>query len=143
MNEQANSSEVKRITSFAGHYRFLSNNYPIPVAFEKSTYWSVTNAYEASKFPIDSPKREEIRNATAIAAVRLGKSSVCDPFQEQDRKKNNKKLLEFLRIKFRPGSYLARKLVETYPLVIIKTGFDTDTGVLLMRVREELMNNLT
>jgi ribA/ribD-fused uncharacterized protein len=156
MSEQANSSEVKRIDCFRGPYRFLSNFYTVPILFEHRVYLSVENAYQASKFATESPQRDVIQRASPGTAKRIGRTARTNLSKEKLKEQNKSQMLEFLRIKFKPGCYVSQKLIDTFPMDLVEGNTWGDVywgecsgvgenmlGQLLMQVREELMNNLT
>jgi ribA/ribD-fused uncharacterized protein len=60
------------IPSFTGQYRFLSNFWPVSIAFDGETYSSVEHAYQAAK-TLDLVMRAWVRDqGTPAAARRLG-----------------------------------------------------------------------
>ncbi len=64
------------IGSFSGEYKFLSNFYPVDIKYEGEVYPSVEHAYQAAKFPENSPIRIHIRNqVTANKAKTIGRRS--------------------------------------------------------------------
>lgn len=64
---------MNTIDSFWGGWRFLSNFWAVPVAFEGHTYPSVEHAYQAAKTTSDY-FREQIRNCdTPGLAKRMGR----------------------------------------------------------------------
>lgn len=68
-------SQPKRIDSFSGEYRFLSNFYrlPQPIEWEGLLYPTTEHAYQAAK-ALDMRKRLEIRDAaTPSEAKRMGR----------------------------------------------------------------------
>lgn len=114
------------ITSFSGHYRFLSNFYCKDLTYQGIKYPSSENAYQASKAE-DTASRAEFRGISPGQAKRLGQRLTLRPNWEDLKVAI---MLEILKIKF-SDSFLEQKLRETGDAMLIEgnTWGDTFWGV--------------
>lgn len=133
------------ITSFEGEHRWLSNFHPVQIFFEDTLYPSVEHAYQAAKFPKFA--RFNFTLGTPGAAKRNGQK----PGARSDWDQVKLGIMEqLLRLKFRPGSVLATKLLATNGDIVEGNHWgdvywgvcrgvgENHLGRLLMKIREEL-----
>jgi ribA/ribD-fused uncharacterized protein len=115
---------MKKIESFHGEYRFLSNFYPSIVEFEKVLYPTAEHAYQAAK-TLDPKVRQEIARCTTPGeAKRMGKCIALRPNWD------NLKLTAMAMIvgdKFYRHPDLADKLLATKDAVLIEGNWWGDT----------------
>jgi len=140
------------IEIFRGEYFFLSNFYQTPIEFENKVYPSSENAYQAAK--TDQQNRDEFmlhKNGASISpgeAKRLGRKV---KLRENWENLRLQVMEDILRIKFKPNSYLANKLIRTETRQLIEGNTWRDTywgsyngkgqnnlGKILMKIRESL-----
>lgn len=141
---------MRRITSFSGVHRWLSNFYltPIPVVFEDQAFPSVEHAYQAAKTTKRS-ERARFLTGTPGQAKRAGRQLQIRDDWEQIKVET---MLLLLRAKFSHSglAYLLRGTGSAH-LEEGNTWGDTFWGVcrgqgenmlgrLLMQVRSELLN---
>ncbi len=136
------------IESFSGANRFLSNFWPCEVEFEGMIFRSVEAGYVASK-TLDLEIRKQVQQLdTSGKCKAFGKTIILRP----DWKDVKLKVMEhLLRQKFKKGSELGDKLVETFPKILIEGNTWNDTfwgicnnegknhlGKLLMKIRKDI-----
>lgn len=136
------------IESFSGANRFLSNFWPCEVEFEGMIFRSVEAGYVASK-TLDLEIRKQVQQLdTSGKCKAFGKTIILRP----DWKDVKLKVMEYLlRQKFKKGSELGNKLVETFPKILIEGNTWNDTfwgicnnegknhlGKLLMKIRKDI-----
>ena len=140
---------INTIDSFNKEYFFLSNFKLCEVIYEDEKYKSVEHAYVAAK-TTDLVIREIVRNLdTPADAKKYGRQITLR--DDWDKIKLNA-MESLLRQKFKKGSELAKKLIDTwgYDLVEGNTWGDTFWGIcggkgknylgkILMRIRGELI----
>ena len=144
-------------------YYFLSNFYKVPLTYKNIEFEDLETAYQYAKASTfnDHVSCENILCSTSpSAAKRIGGSIKNFKSKDWDKVKQDI-MLELLRIKFIPGSDLAKRLVATSGKSLAEAGqsgvysigmtlnnkelFDTQKwtknvlGELLMKVRQELM----
>lgn len=138
---------MKRIEAFDGEYRWLSNFWPVRIAYDGYVWSSVEQAYQAAKFN-DSTKKQAIQTCKAAGdAKRMGRGSGIRTDWEDVKEQV---MLDLLRLKFK-DVYLSNKLLATGDAYIVEGNYWGDTywgvcrsvglnrlGVLLMQVRREL-----
>lgn len=115
------------IGPFTGEFRFLSNFFPIAVAYEAILYPTAEHAFQAAK-TLDPHARARIRTLpTASAAKRSGRSLVLRADWEQVKLTV---MAQILREKFR-HPVLRAQLLRTHPrpLVEVNTWGDHFWGV--------------
>jgi ribA/ribD-fused uncharacterized protein len=142
------------ITKFDGtDNRFLSNFYRCPIDFEGKIYATSEHAYQAAKTSNDD-EREKIRSDESPAtAKKLGRRVTLRSDWEQVK---DSIMMDILRIKFKGGSDLAKKLLATGDKILVEGNMWHDNhfgvcscdkcggkgknvlGESLMKVREEL-----
>lgn len=144
------------IWQFQENFRFLSNFWPVKIKYQGLKYPSSENAYHAAKCQQPNDKLKFVGLSEAHAK-RLGKRVECRADWNQVKLQV---MEEILRLKFEPGSELAKKLIETEPYTLIEGNLWNDTywgapltsikldgtytgenhlGKLLMKLREELL----
>ena len=137
------------IDSFSGKYFFLSNFYPCQVMYGPDVYSSTEHGYVAAK--TTNPKyRSKIQKLeTPRESKRFGRELTLS--EDWDGMKLD--VMEFLlRQKFKNGTRLAERLMETYGHELIEGNTWGDTfwgtcngkgenhlGKLLMKIRHELL----
>lgn len=140
------------IMSFSGSNDFLSNFYPVEIAFEGEKYLSVEAAFQAAK-TLDPHERRRIQCAdTPGKAKRLGRKVQLRSDWEIVKVDVMHKLLQQ---KFAPGTQCAKLLEDTNDTILVEGnhwrdvtwGIDLNQcprpdgknllGQLLMRVRAE------
>ena len=138
----------KKIESFSGEYKFLSNFYSVDVQFEGVYYPSVEHAFQAAK-TVDRRERGVIREAiSAGAAKRLGKKVTLRPGWDELRVKVMK---ELVLQKFKDYPVLRKELLDTGDAELVEGNHWHDyfwgvcdgrgenmLGKILMEVRSEL-----
>lgn len=140
------------IWGFADH-RFLPNFHPSPIEFEGVVFPTVEHAFQAAK-TLDRSQRLAIAALpTPGKAKRAGRK--LDLRGDWEAVKVDC-MRHLLRLKFRPGSALAAKLVATHPARIFEANSWGDTfwgvdhrtgrgrnhlGILLEEIRSELMGS--
>lgn len=140
---------MKKIDSFTGDYRWLSNFYPSPVGYENLMYPSVEHAYQAAKTTIQQ-QRLLFTNHRLIAgaAKRLGKTL---PLRGEWEVIKLGTMETLLRDKFSRHPVLADRLRATGDAELIEGNTWGDRfwgvcegqgynwlGTLLMKIRKEL-----
>jgi len=142
------------IISFYGSCCFLHNHTFAPVVLDGETYPSVTNAYEASKVPVEM--RQMYKTCSSAYAAQLGES--VTPMEGWESRKRGI-LKDLLKQKFAPGTEFANELLLTQSAYLCCTNEDHDNdlgacscqgchdvehsnmlGELLMEIRYELRN---
>lgn len=138
---------MKKIESFSGEYRFLSNFFPSEIEVEGKTYATVEHAFQALK--TENPtEREIVRSArTPGQAKKLGRRVTLRPDWNTARVGVMKMLLE----KKFTDKVLRAELLATDNADLIEGNYWNDTfwgvcrgrgenwlGKLLMEVRERL-----
>jgi ribA/ribD-fused uncharacterized protein len=139
------------IKAFVGDYRFLSNFYPAPITYKGIDYPTTEHAYQAQKSTKNSDKLTIAATATPakakVAARMLKRRSNWDKIKVEV-------MLDVLRLKFEPGSDLAKKLLATNNAKLYEGNTwgdifwgvyegkgENKLGKLLMQVRKELRKN--
>lgn len=139
------------IHSFSGPYEFLSNFYKAEVVMGGGMLVFPTAEHAFQSYKTDD-YRDILKftdcNLTAAQAKRLGRSVTLRPNWENVK---DACMLSVLRLKFCPGSELARKLMDTGDAELVEGNNWGDTywgvcngvgqnklGELLMQVRDEL-----
>ena len=116
---QITGRPLNLIHKFEGEYRFLSNFYLSNVYdsfITKMLFPSVENAYQASK-SLDPDFWKLLTIVTPGKAKRLGKSiKLRDDWEEIKLKV----MANLLKEKFKPGSILATKLIDTFDAVLVE-----------------------
>lgn len=139
---------IKKIDSFQGEYRWLSNFWPCHVYLDEHCYTSVEAAYVAAK-TLNPVLRQRVREMTDVRAVkRFGRVILLRSDWEQIKLPV---MLYLLRQKFTVDSELGNKLIATGSLELIEGNAWGDTfwgtcrgmgqnnlGKLLMKVRNEI-----
>lgn len=137
----------KRIDSFTGEYRFLSNFFPTEVTYQGDIYNSVEQAYQASKTN-DLGERARIRGEKSPGkAKRLGRRVTLRPDWEQVKLQV---MHELVLQKFQ-DKVLRAELLTTGDLELIENNWWNDyfwgvcrgtgenhLGKILMKVRDQL-----
>lgn len=109
------SLPVQSINRFVKQYECLSNFYPVNITYENIDYPSVEHAFVAAKTS-DIPTRQYIAKIKhAGAAKKVGRSIGLRKDWDSIRVNIMRYLLY---LKFKAGSELAIKLMDTYPLLI-------------------------
>ena len=139
----------KAIDSFSGDYRFLSNFYPSLVIFNGLQFQTVEHAYQAAKSLKYSDQIKIKKAKNPSKAKRLGRSVTIRSDWEEVKEEI---MLQLFCQKF-GQSPLTHKLLATKNLSIIEGNNWGDTywgicrgvgknrlGILLMRVRDEMLN---
>ena len=108
---------VMRIDGFDGEYRFLSNFYNSPFIFADGyTYPSVESGFQAQKAPtID---RVKYTKCTPNIAKRYGRKEKIDLAEWNSKKEAL--MYELVKAKFTQNPELARKLMDTYPVMFVE-----------------------
>lgn len=135
------------IKEFSGKHRWLSNFWLSPVVMDGAVYPAVENAYQAAKFS------DEVMRAPFIfySPGKAKKTGSDAPLTEGWEFKKIEVMHKLLDQKFREGSFLADKLIETGSQEIIEGNTwhdafwgvcdgagDNHLGVLIMRIRDRL-----
>lgn len=137
------------IDYFTGEYEFLSNFYPATVKYKGRVYKTTEHAYQAAK-TLDEEEQSKIANApTPHKSKKLGRKVKLRPDWESVKLQV---MEDVLRLKFKPGTPLADKLVATGDQELIEGNHWHDTfwgvcggkgfnhlGKLLMKIRAELV----
>lgn len=137
---------MKEICSFSGRYLWLSNFYRCSVFLDGIYYPTVENAYQAAK--THKANRHDFQACAPGKAKRLGQRVAMMGDWESRKIKVMTKLL---RQKFRSGSKLSKRLLETGDAELVEGNYWGDTfwgvchgvgenhlGKILMKVRSEL-----
>ena len=140
---------MKKIDSFQGEYRWLSNFWSSPIEYEGIKYPTVEHAYQAQKFQSNENKRRIAELKTPGEAKREGKEILLPPTWELIK---DSIMEDLLRLKFKI-SELQEKLLITGDVELVEGNTWNDTywgrcrgigqnklGKLLMKIREELKN---
>jgi ribA/ribD-fused uncharacterized protein len=135
------------VNGFFGKHRFLSNFHLEPVVFDGMTYCATENAYQAAK-TLDLEDRKRFQDVAPRTAKRLGRSVSLRPDWDAVRIDVMRTLQ---REKFKPGSDLSQRLLDTGDAVLLEANYWGDCfwgvcrgageswlGTLLMERREEL-----
>ena len=139
----------KKIDSFQGEYRFLSNFWPAGIEFEGRSYHSAEHAYQAAKFT-DEVMRQRVADAPTPAAAKSIAHSATTQRADWDNAKFE--VMEaILREKFTRHADLRQKLLDTGDAELIEGNTwgdrvwgvcdgegENHLGKLLMKIREEL-----
>ena len=107
--EDEKEKVMDEIAEFNGAYRFLSNFYPAEVEMAGRKYPSVENAYQAAKRPRPE-QRTVFESCSPSAAKQLGRTG---PVRLGWDKMKEDVMRMLLSRKFRPGSVLARRMMDT------------------------------
>lgn len=141
---------LNAIRGFRNPYRWMSNMYtPCMVTLDGVKYSSVEKAYQAAK-SLDPDHRARVKHAKGPSeAKRLGRHCRVQPDWDGIKLVVMEKLL---RQKFAPGTWYARKLMDTGHCYIEETNWWGDRfwgvcdgdgtnhmGMLLMKIRNELI----
>lgn len=105
---EGDNMSKKVIDSFRGEYRWLSNFYLCDIEYDNKIYSSVENAYQAAK--TYTLNRYKFLNCTPGQAKQLGREVLIRKDWENIKVSIMKELLDK---KFKEGSDLANKLIET------------------------------
>lgn len=147
--EQEETIMAKKIDSFQGAYRFLSNFHEAPVRYQGTTYRSNESAFQAQK-TLDARIRMEIADMDPSRAKRAGRHVKLRPDWETVK---DQVMLDIVRAKFAQHPDLAEKLLATGDAELVEGntwhdrywGVDAATGEgrnqlgkTLMQVRDEL-----
>jgi N-glycosidase YbiA len=135
------------INKFDGEHAFLSNFFECDVTFERITYPTAENAFQAAKV-LDKEKRKEFINITAGQAKRLGRK--VDLREDWNSVRLNV-MFRILCAKFFTNKELMQKLQDTGDEELVEGNTWNDTfwgvcngkgennlGKLLMHVRQLL-----
>lgn len=139
---------TKKIDSFKGEYRFLSNFFESPITYRGQVYPTVEHAYQAQK------TRSKPERAKIALLVTPGKAKWAGKRLELRERWATLRfsiMLKLIRLKFSPGSVLAKKLLKTGKAELVEGNYWNDTiwgvcrgkgenrlGKILMKVRSEL-----
>lgn len=138
------------ISCFDGEYGFLSNFYPVKITRGDWEYQSSEAAYQSAKCPGHEEKFAASKPAKAKRMSRNKKFEVRADWTEI----RLAVMEEILRLKF-SNAELAEKLCATYPAILIEGNYwgdrfwgvdghgENNLGKLLMKIRDELMENRT
>lgn len=99
------------ILEFRGETRWLSNFWPSLVYYDGVLYPTVENAYQAAKFPPDSPQRLQLRDCTAREAKAIGPTALIEPTEWNIRRVPV--MYGLLQQKFCVDSDLSHRLLAT------------------------------
>lgn len=140
---------MSMIDRFDGKYRFLSNFWPHPVAYDGAVYPSNEAAFQAAKC-IDPADRKPFESMNPGEAKRAGRRVKLRSDWESVKVSV---MTEIVREKFAPGSDLAEKLLATGDAELVEGNDWNDTfwgmcrgrgrnelGKILMKIRGELRN---
>jgi ribA/ribD-fused uncharacterized protein len=140
------------INNFHGEYEFLSNFYPDNIKALGMTFTSLEHAYQASKSESRSDWDKIAACETPGQAKRRGQDLMMRPSWDHAKLAVMENLL---RQKFRPGTALAEKLMNTLPHRLEEGNTWGDTfwgtvngvgsnhlGRLLMEIREDLIDGV-
>lgn len=138
---------MKKIISFEGKYRFLSNFSDHPVTYQGITYRNSEAAFQAQKCPA---RATEFATLSPNDAKRLGRKVKLRPDWEAVK---DGIMLEILRCKFHQNCGIRELLLTTDGLYLeegntwgdrywgtVKGVGQNKLGLLLMRVRTELID---
>lgn len=141
------------ITSFRGHWKFLSNFFVEFVIHDTYVWISAEHAYQAAKSLDEKYKTKVLFAKTPKEAKNIGKTAVLRP----DWKLVRVKIMEdVVRTKFEQKSYLQKMLLETGDRLLVEGNWWRDRfwgqcpvgngenhlGRILMKIREEYRNGL-
>lgn len=149
------------IDRFFGEYRFLSNFYPSKVVFDNIKWPTVEHAYQWAKIDwevmdsIESREDQQIERIAKFVSYTPGqakRASRALPLRPDWEVVKDGIMRSLLEQKFKSGSELAEKLIETHPQELIEgnTWGDVYWGVcngkglnklgeILMSIRNELV----
>lgn len=114
--------DAKNIRGFVGDYRWLSNFYPCPVAYEGLAYLSSEGAYQAAKFP--AGERAPFTRLDPDSAKKLAHSKAFDAAAWDARK--DRVMREVVWAKFSQNPALARQLAATGDKYLEETNWWND-----------------
>lgn len=141
------------ITSFDGPNRYLSNFFYATCVYEGVVYPTSEHAYQAAKFPADSPHREKIRVLPTPGETKKHAKAFKHLWSPDFHARKLDIMLAVLRSKFLLNTDLRTKLLSTVnpPVELIEGNTwgdcywgvcgghgENHLGKLLMRVREGL-----
>lgn len=98
--------DIHNFTSL--NYRFLSNFWPAEVEFDGTVYPSVENAYQAAK--VLAKHRHNFTGCGPSAAKKLGRMY---PMRNDWEEVKVSVMRDLIRQKFKPGSELSDRLLDT------------------------------
>ncbi len=148
MPRRTSGRPLTHIWAFSGPHRFLSNFYEWSVTYEGHTYPSVEHAFQAAKSldPVDRVRISCI--STPGGAKRAGRQV---PLRADWDDVRIDVMHALLRLKFAPGSDLAKMLLDTGDAELVEGNTwgdrfwgvcggegENNLGKLLMKVRAEL-----
>lgn len=119
--------QAEAISQFNGEYFFLSNFYENYILYEGMRFRNNEAAFQAAK-TLNQKQRREFSTVTGRDAKRMGHKVTLR--SDWERVKNDI-MLQILRIKFAPGTLLAKRLVATgnRPLIEGNAWHDNYWGV--------------
>lgn len=139
--------DTEIIDSFSGRHYFLSNFFPVPVAYEGLNYPSSEVAYQAAKSN-DKETRVAFLNLSPRDAKRIGRSIIIRPDWSQVKLQV---MEDIVRSKFYNCEALKNALLRTGEAELVEGNWWGDTfwgvckgvgenhlGKILMKVRKEL-----
>lgn len=143
------NTNIEKIESFSGTYRYLSNFYDAPVLYNGIMYDNAEAAYQAQKQP---EKAEMFKNINGSKAKKDGAALTLRP--DWDLVKDQI-MYEIVKEKFTRNIYLGARLISTGDIPIIEGNYWNDTywgvckgkgqnklGKIIMRVRDELKQTM-
>lgn len=143
------NTNIEKIESFSGTYRYLSNFYDAPVLYNGIMYDNAEAAYQAQKQP---EKAEMFKNINGSKAKKDGAALTLRP--DWDLVKDQI-MYEIVKEKFTRNIYLGARLINTGDVPIIEGNYWNDTywgvckgkgqnklGKIIMRVRDELKQTM-
>lgn len=143
------NTNIEKIESFSGTYRYLSNFYDAPVLYNGIMYDNAEAAYQAQKQP---EKAEMFKNINGSKAKKDGAALTLRP--DWDLVKDQI-MYEIVKEKFTRNIYLGARLINTGSIPIIEGNYWNDTywgvckgkgqnklGKIIMRVRDELKQTM-
>jgi len=144
-------TEITKIESFSGNYRWLSNFAPVKVTLDGVEYPSTEHAYQAAK-TLNLSEREKIQQlASPGQAKREGRKITMRPDWEEIKESV---MLDLTRQKYQNDSMYQVLLLGTKDLEIeegnnwgdvywgiCKGVGDNRLGKILMQVRQEIKNS--
>lgn len=140
---------MEKITEFKGKYYFLSNFYNYPVTYDGILYKNSEAAFQSAKC-INKEDRLQFCDLTASRAKSLGRMV---KLREDWESVKYDIMYEILLDKFKPGTELAKMLIETGDAILIEGNDWHDTywgvditygigennlGKILMKIRASL-----
>ena len=141
---------MKEITEFKGDYDFLANDFndcKIYIEKDDLTYTNLESALIAQKSDDFGTRRK----FTRFNAMKARKKLSTIPDNDEWEENKDEIMKDLLRIKFKKGSKLGKKLVETIPAKLINTVTYPDEyygvrygegknmlGKMLMEIRDEI-----